>query len=76
MNKFKCIKTVEDDLYGYRIEFKEGVIYDRANPDGCNENKELILISEQKEEFFVAKHWLHYRFDKFFKEHFAIVKSK
>lgn len=75
MEKFKCIKTIDSDLYGYRMDFKEGNIYDRIKHDNCKKNKELILISEQKGEFMVARHWLHYKFDKFFKEHFVVVKN-
>lgn len=75
MDKFKCIKTVDSDFLKHRVHFKEGAIYNRSEYDNPKRNKELTLVSELKEEFIVAKHWVHYKLDRFFREHFEIIND-
>lgn len=79
MDKFKCIKTIEENIFGNKIYFKKDSVYERFKFNPKDKDKELILLSEFNEEFMIAKHWLHYKFDRFFKEHFIkidIVKQK
>lgn len=72
--KFKCIKEIKDDVFGEKVFFKKDAIYENVQLKRREKKKELVLISEFDSHFMVAKHWLHYKFDSFFREHFIQVK--
>lgn len=83
--KFRCIKTVEMPWYKkneptwhkksspLRYPFIEGEIYESW--DNATTRTYLTLINESNSNHTVGMHWLHWRFTKFYKEHFVRLKD-
>jgi len=81
--EFKCIKTVEMPWYiknepswhkkssPLRYPFIEGETYESYNV--VTTRTSLELINESNETHGVGMHWLHWRFSKFYKEHFVRI---
>lgn len=82
--KFKCIKTLEFPWYPLneptwhkksspdRFPFIKGEIYESSK---FTTRRCLELINESGSNHSTGVHWLHWCFDKFFKEHFVLVKD-
>jgi hypothetical protein len=67
--RFECIKTVEHppgDKY-----FIEGHIY--TSLDEFSSRTMLYLKDEHSVIYNVASHWLHWSFNKWYKEHFIRI---
>jgi len=69
---FECIKSLD---FSWQIDphvFIKGRVYHENHRTISRTN--LSLINEQGESHSVGNHWLHYKFDSFYKEYFR--KSK